>query len=91
MKLLISLIPKFKESSIHKFNLFTSLFFNISLNLLTISRILLTYVYCLHNNSNKYDIDKYNYEKNIIKKECIKKLNMTDYENYVDNFLHSNK
>jgi len=45
----------------------------------------------LHNNSNKYDIDKYNYEKNIIKKECIKKLNMTDYENYVDNFLHSNK
>lgn len=54
MKLLISLIPKFKESSIHKFNLFTSLFFYISLNLLTISKILLTYVYCLHNNSNKF-------------------------------------
>ena len=54
MKLLISLIPKFKESSIHKFNLFTSLFFNISLNLLTISKTLLTYVYCLHNNSNKF-------------------------------------
>ena len=45
----------------------------------------------LHNYPNKYDIDNYNYEKNIIKKECIKKLNMTDFENYVDNFLHSNK
>lgn len=47
------------------------------------------YLKHFHNNETKYDIDKYNDEKNIIKSDCIKKLNMNDFEVYIDNFFNN--
>lgn len=49
------------------------------------------YLKHFHNDPLKYDIDKYNREKNIIKKECIKNLNITPFEEYIDNFYQSQK
>ncbi len=48
------------------------------------------YLKHFHNDVTRYDIDKYNDEKNIIKSACIKKLNMNDFEIYIDNFYQSN-
>lgn len=43
------------------------------------------------NDPVKYDIEKYHKEKDKIKKECVKKLNITPFEEYIDNFYNSYK
>lgn len=48
------------------------------------------YLKYFHNNPLKYDVDKYNNEKNKIKKECVKNLNITPFEEYINYFYHNN-
>jgi len=47
------------------------------------------YLKYFHNNASKYDIERYNKEKQEIKKECIKNFDITPFEIYIDNFYQN--